>query len=62
MQELNDYDELVDELLDYFEMSEDNYPTVSVWSGGQFVTGVVSDELYGILFALKELRDDNVPL
>lgn len=53
--------ELVTELLEYFDISDtENYPTVAVWSGGQFTEGVVSDELYGILLAMKELRDSQV--
>lgn len=53
------YRELVDELLDYFEVNTEEWPQVSVWSGGQFITGAVSDELYGILTAFKELRDED---
>lgn len=53
-------DEIVEELLDYFNMNNDNeeYPRIAVYYKGQFLEGNISDELYGILVALKEARDE----
>lgn len=51
--------ELVGELLDYFEMEEEEWPMISVWTGGEFVSGVVADELYEVLTNLKEIWDEH---
>lgn len=59
MHDTEDYRTLTDELLEYFEFESGQWPTVSVWTEGHFRTGAVSDELYGILTALKELRDSD---
>lgn len=52
--------ELVDELLDYFNMNDlsEEYPYISVYHSGRFIEGIISDELYGILIALKEAKED----
>jgi hypothetical protein len=50
--------EAITELLNYFEMDGENWPMVSVYSGGEYTSGVIDDELYGILTNISELRDE----
>lgn len=54
-------DEIIDELLDYFQMNteEEDYPRISIYYRGQFIEGNISDELYGILVALKESKENS---
>ena len=50
--------EAIQELLNYFEMSSPEWPMVSVYTEGEYVTGVIDDELYSILSLLGELKDE----
>lgn len=50
--------QLLDELLGYFELSEEGYPTATVFVNGRFISGMVSDELHAILMAIKEAKED----
>lgn len=57
-EDMEELEELVDDLLNYYELSDaGDWPMDSVWSGGVFHRGVISDELHQILVQLKELRD-----
>jgi len=51
--------EVTDELLEYFEMYSNDWPMLSVYHNGTFVSGVVSDELYSILIEMRELRESD---
>jgi hypothetical protein len=54
--------ELLTQLLEYFEMDSGYWPHISVYSMGQYYTGVISDELYSILqdiqVAVEEMEDE----
>lgn len=54
--------ELLEQLLEYFEMDSGYWPHISVYSMGQYYTGVISDELYSILqdiqVELEETEDE----
>lgn len=49
---------LLDELLEYFELDSEEWPMVSVYSGGEYISGVIDDDLYRILVNIKEVKDD----
>ena len=48
--------ETLEELFQYFELDSEEWPMLPVYSGGEFVHGVIDDELYRILTELKELK------
>jgi len=54
MDELTD---VVDELLEYFQLDNEQFPSIAVYYKNQYVTAIITDELYGILLALKEAKE-----
>jgi len=54
--------EVLEEILRYFDLFEDEdmeeWPMVSIYSGGRYYRGVVEDELYDVLIKLKEIHDN----
>lgn len=50
--------ELLEELFSYFELDEQEWPMLGVYSGGEFVHGIIDDELYRILTELRELKGE----
>lgn len=50
--------QVIEELLDYFQMDEPDWPLISIYSKGEFISGVIDDELYSILTQLGELKDE----
>jgi hypothetical protein len=46
--------ELIEDLLDYFEMGSGEWPMLNVQTADGMVSGVVDDRLYATLVALDE--------
>lgn len=57
--EMPKMNELIDKLLDYFNLNDNEWPVMSVWHNGTFIKGVVSDELYSLLSDIKEMRESD---
>jgi hypothetical protein len=52
-------EEACEDLISYFELdTSTEWPMIRVYSEGEFVSGVVSDELYEILIRIKSTVRD----
>lgn len=57
-EQMEDLMETLDELFEYFEMDDGEWPMAEVYDQGTFRQGIISDRLYEILIQLKELRTE----
>lgn len=51
-------EETLQELFDYFHIGQEGWPVATVYHGGEFITGIIDDELYEILTKLAELHEE----
>ena len=53
-------DELVDELLEYFDMESGEWPWIRVYANGEPGRGgVIDEQLYQLLIRLREARSES---
>lgn len=52
--------EEINRLLAFFEIDEDQqeWPSIAVWSTGDFHVGPIPDELYDILINIKQILEE----
>lgn len=59
MEDTTELKNILKDLLLYFELHEDSdldeWPMVSIYSGGRYQRGVIEDELYDILIQLRDV-------
>lgn len=51
-------EETLEELFRYFQLGEEEWPMIPVYSRGQFYHGIIEDELYEVLTRLVELVNE----
>lgn len=51
--------DITHELSDYFQLETGDWPMISLYSSGEYVSGIIDDELKDILDRLRELRELN---
>jgi len=54
----SELEETLKELFSYFQLAEVEWPMACVYTQGEYISGVIDDDLYNILTRLVELHEE----